>query len=91
LADYPCDMHHDRYPTVSHRVYLNIYRGEEKAQLKGSICGDCLADLVGSWLSWALQQSAEGWVFPDGALETPDVPWMASGETVRPLRGSTRW
>jgi hypothetical protein len=84
-------MHHDRYPTVSHRVYLNIYRGEEKAQLKGSICGDCLADLVGSWLSWALQQSAEGWVFPDGALETPDVPWMASGETVRPLRGSTRW
>lgn len=91
MADYPCDHHRARYPSESHRVYLNVYRGEEKAQFKGSICGDCLAELVSQWLSWALYATPDGWKLPDGEGQPLEVPWMPPEGTPRPLNGSKRW
>jgi hypothetical protein len=77
LADYPCDWHHERYAGDSTRVFLNLYRGDEKAAFRASVCGQCLADLVTDWLSTALVQDPRGfWRIPDGATQLEDV-WQA--------------
>lgn len=90
MADYPCDVHNSRYQGPSNRVYLNIYREEEAVQLKGSVCGDCLASLVSEWMSWALHQAPAGnWdpPLPNQALE--DL-WKPAGASGRPLNGYRR-
>jgi len=92
MADYPCDVHRARYPGYSNRVYLNVYREEEKQQYKGSVCGDCLADLVSDWLGFALYQTDAGWAIPDEDGAPPlESRWMPSERAVRPLNGSTRF
>lgn len=91
MADYPCDMHRTRYNGPSTRVYLNIYSEDNAAKLKGSVCGDCLAELVSDWLSWALRQSADGWVIPEDDAPSSEVPWMPSDGPIKPLNGSRRW
>lgn len=65
LADYPCDWHKARYLGESTRVFLNLYRGNERAAFRGSLCGDCLADLVADWLERALYRDPRGyWAYP---------------------------
>jgi hypothetical protein len=92
MADYPCDEHKARYPGASHRVYVNAFRGEEKIQLKGTVCGDCLDQLLTDWLPWALHQTPDGWTIPPDDEAIPlETLWMASTSDIRPLRGSTRW
>jgi len=92
MADYPCDVHRARYSGPSNRVYPNVYREEEKQQYKGSVCGNCLADLVTDWLSWALYQQPDGWTIPEEGVDKGlEARWVPSEKAVRPLNGSTRW
>lgn len=60
LAEYPCDWHLARYTGPSTRIYLNGYRDAEEFRLKGSICGDCLADIVTAFMSRALHEDSDG-------------------------------
>lgn len=66
MAEFPCDWHAARYEGESNRVFLNIYRGDQVAALRGSVCSDCLAELVSEWMGKALIKAREGyWLRPD--------------------------
>lgn len=85
MAEYPCDHHGARYDGPSNRVYLNVYREEQKLCLKGSVCGDCLAALVSDWLQWTLHEiQAGGYDWPVGDPEL-DTLWIDAGASSRPL------
>jgi hypothetical protein len=90
LADYPCDLHLARYKGPSHRVYLNIYREEEEAKLKASVCADCLADLVSAFLARTLYQRPDGvWDPADEQTELASL-WKPTGGPSGPLNGARR-
>ena len=77
MAEYPCDFHFARYEGESHRVFLNIYRGDQVAAMRGSVCADCLADIVSEWLGKALIKAQEGyWLRPDPD-DTLEGAWRA--------------
>jgi hypothetical protein len=77
MAEYPCDFHHDRYDGPSNRVFLNIYREDQVAALRGSVCADCLAELVTDWLGKALIKAEQGfWMRPDPE-DTLESAWRA--------------
>jgi hypothetical protein len=80
LADYPCDFHLARYTGPSSRVYLNVYREEEKIQMKASVCGDCLAELMACWLERALHRTPDGGWDPGSDGQELDVLWTSSDE-----------
>jgi hypothetical protein len=87
LADYPCDWHHERYTGDSNRVFLNLYRGDEKAAFRASVCGQCLADIVNDWLSCALVKDPRGfWRIPDKDLVLEDA-WGARRSDENGLAG----
>ena len=75
MADFPCDLHLARYQGAATRAYLNLYREDEQAAFRFSLCGDCLAEVVTAWLVRALYRGEDGrWMIPDGdGLQ--DVPW----------------
>ena len=90
MADYPCDHHGARYNGPSHRVYLNVYREEDKFQLKGSVCGQCLTELVSDWMSWALYKTPEGWTLPDPGSYELETRWMPAEEPASHRNGRYR-
>jgi hypothetical protein len=66
MADYPCDLHQARYVGESTRAYLNLYRGDEVAAFRASLCGECLAELMTAWLEHALAKDEDGrWAYPE--------------------------
>lgn len=86
MAEYPCDMHLGRYAGPSTRAYLNLYREECEAKFKASICGECLAIIMGEWLSRALVQSGEGyWNPPEDGADLESIFRPRSGPS-GPLR-----
>ena len=91
MADYPCDIHLARYVGPSTRAFLNLYRDDQVASFRVSVCGDCLAELVQDWLSRALVKSEAGhW---DPLPEDPDLEglWRAQEGAFKPLNGSRRY
>lgn len=90
LADYPCDWHKARYQGESTRVFLNLYRGNEKAALRGSVCGDCLAELVEEWLSRALYRDPRGyWAYPAEG-QTLECLWEERTEATEGMNAQKR-
>lgn len=88
MAEYPCDFHNARYDGPSNRVFLNVYREDDVAALRGSVCGDCLAELVSEWLGKALIKAPEGyWMRPDPE-DTLESAWRP--RTGPPDRGLRR-
>lgn len=61
MADYPCDMHLGTYPGVSTRLYLNLYRDDQTAALRASVCPDCCDELVAAWLERGRHKSPDGY------------------------------
>lgn len=90
MADYPCDQHMARYAGSSNRVYLNVYRDDHAVKFKGSVCGDCLAELVGAWLSRMLHQTpGGGWDPGSETLELEEV-WIDAGSVTAPPQAYRR-
>ena len=90
MADYPCDVHLARYQGESNRAYLNVYRGEEVAKLKLSVCGDCLAMLVTDWMHRALYETPGGSWDPCSDDTELEGLWHDAGARSGPLNGYRR-
>ena len=91
MADYPCDYHLDRYSGESTRMFINLYRNEDTAALRMSVCGDCLAEITSAFIERALYKNDRGfWTIP-----RPDEPselrWQPRTQAVQPLNGSKRF
>lgn len=85
MSEYPCDWHLQRYPGAATRVFLNVYRDDQEAKFKASVCPDCLAEVVTEWISHALHRGPDGaWNPPDG-LDTLDGLWKAQETALRPV------
>lgn len=91
MADFPCDWHHERYVGESTRVFLNLYRNDQVAALRASVCGDCLYALVAEWLGQALHRDPRGfWVYPQPGQDLEGL-WTARREAAAPTNGSRRY
>jgi hypothetical protein len=77
LAEYPCDFHLARYSGPSTRCFLNLYRDDEVASFRASVCADCLAELMTCWLERALGKSADGHWNPLEPNATLEGLWQA--------------
>lgn len=91
MADYPCDSHLARYNGPSARAYLNVYSEDQAVKFKASLCPDCLADWVTTWLERALHATPDGGWDPPMKDQELEGLWMPTGDTPQPLRGSKRF
>jgi hypothetical protein len=91
MADYPCDFHLARYSGPSARVYMNVYREDEVAAFRMSVCGDCLAEITSEWLARALVKTAEGYWDPPTEDRTLEACVQPRSGPIEPLRSSRRF
>lgn len=87
MADYPCDMHLQRYSGPSTRIYINAFREEQVFKLKMSICNQCLEAAMSDLVPRALYETSGKIWDPVAEGQDLDTLWKAAEKTERlPVR-----
>lgn len=59
MADYPCDLHLERYRGPSSRAFLSVYRDDQVLSLRLSVCEPCLELVLEPWAARAFYRASE--------------------------------
>lgn len=77
MAPYPCQFCNNPYPGESRNVYLNLYRGQDKASFRFIVCEQCEEALVQDWVPRAMRMSEAGdWTLPPPNAEEVGPGWI---------------
>jgi len=87
MADYPCDVHHERYRGPSTRVFVNIYRDDMEMALRLGVCEKCLDLVLGEWFTQATYRSEEGYWDPMDPDTSLDGLWRRQEGRQAPRNG----